>query len=105
MKDIKYEVYMGINRRGSSSFDIAYVKETILKAFDKYQINFSLNTQLGGYVYQDGNYIIEDGFKMTFIGKRNKEEEQLFFNELKKIFNQESILVIKREVDATFKKE
>lgn len=102
MKDIKYEIYLGLSQKESGSFDIEEVKKLIQDVFSKYQINFSLNLQKGGYIYQDKNYVVEDGIKMTFIGKRTPEEEKEFYDEVKRFFNQESILVIKRDVDSTF---
>lgn len=104
MKDIKYEVFIGLNQKKTGkSFDVKFVKNLLNKEFTNYEINFSLNQQVGGYVHKDGKYVIEDGFKMTFVGERSPKDEVEFFNRVKKVFKQESILVIKRPVEAEFR--
>lgn len=104
MEDTKYEIFIGLNQKDTGeNFDVQYVENILNKEFTDYKINFSLNRQLGGYVHKDGTYVIEDGLKMTFIGKRTTIEENSFFNRLKKAFKQESVLVIKRSVKAEFR--
>ena len=69
--------------------------------FSKYKIDFSINKVIGGYIHDDGTYIIEDSLKMTFIGERSLKEEKEFVNELKLYFKQESILLIKTNIDSS----
>lgn len=102
MNNTKYEIFVGLNKDKKLVFSYEGLVKQITSFFKEYKIDFSLNKQFGGYVYEDGTYEIEDCAKLTFIGKRSVSDEDEFFNKLKKKFNQESILVVKKTIISDF---
>lgn len=101
MNTIRYDVYIGSHQKENDlRIDAGVFKNILHDVFSKYEIDFSINKLIGGYIHEDGTYIVEDSFKMTFIGKRSLKEEKEFVDELKSYFKQESILLIKTNVDS-----
>lgn len=101
-KVIRYEIFLGLNRKDFGDFDKNKVLSILTEIFKKHEIGFSLNTQIGGYVHDDGTYVIEDGIKMIFVGNNDIATEQSFIDELKSKFHQETILMIKKNIEAEF---
>ena len=68
--------------------------ELIVKFFARREVDFSLFDAQGGYLYEDGNFQIENSVCVNIIGANEKEIIQLAEN-LSMYMNQESSLIIK----------
>ena len=93
---IEYQIYIGCH---DQYFNNEYVtskelKELIVKFFIGREVDFSLFDAQGGYLYEDGNFQIENSVCVNIIGANEKEIIQLAKN-LSMYMSQESSLIIK----------
>ena len=100
-KDVEYQIIVGCNDTFLKS---EYVKDHELSDifvdfFARYNIDFSLLKINGGYLYNDGSFVIENGICATIIG--STDEKILKLAKIIKMFMcQENVLVIKSKLDA-----
>ena len=99
-KDVEYQIIVGCNDPFLKS---EYVKDhelsdVFVNFFAKYNIDFSLLKINGGYLYNDGSFVIENGICVTIIG--SADEKILRLAKIIKMFMcQENVLVIKSKLD------
>ena len=79
----------------------ALVKK-LAEYFSEYKIGFSLNRQIGGYMSDEGKFVLEKSIKITAMGLYSDEQYKLFTDGFKKLFNQESVLVCKQRVETNY---
>lgn len=99
-KDVEYQIIVGCN---DSFLKIEYVKDhelsdIIVDFFSRKNIDFSLLKMNGGYLYDDGSFVLENGVCITIIG--SSDEKILKLAKTFKMFMfQENVLVIKNKVE------
>lgn len=99
-KDVEYQIIIGCN---DSLIKSEYVKDhelsdIIVDFFARYNIDFSLLKINGGYLYNDGSFVLENGICVTIIG--SIDEKILKIAKAFKMFMcQENVLVIKSKLD------
>ena len=93
---IEYQIFIGCH---DQFFNNEYVtskelKELIVKFFAGQEVDFSLFDAQGGYLYEDGNFQIENSVCVNIIGAKEEEIIHLAKN-LSMYMSQESSLIIK----------
>jgi hypothetical protein len=93
---IEYQIFIGCH---DQYFNNEYVtskelKELIVEFFASREVDFSLFYAQGGYLYEDGNFQIENSVCVNIIGADEGEIIQLAKN-LSMYMSQESSLIIK----------
>ena len=103
MKTSYYELHIGIKDKDNKDhLTLNRVKSELEAYFKSRMVDFSLTTQLGGYVTESGDYVLEDSVKIIFIGALSEDRLLAFVEGIKKIYNQESILYIRREIEQEY---
>ena len=95
MKTKRVDIYVGLGNQNKDK-DIETIdsfKSKLAKHFKKYEVDFSIADQLGGYVREDGSYIVEDSLRITLVGDTKEEDLNEFIDFIKKEYNQETIMV------------
>ena len=100
---IEYQIFIGCH---DQYFNNEYVtnkelKELIVNFFDRREVEFSLFDAQGGYLYEDGNFQIENSVCVNIIGANEGEIIQLAKN-LSMYMSQESSLIIKNPLKIEF---
>ena len=97
----KFEVFVGLNDADTyeQTYHLDDVRKYITEAYMQEKIDFSAAFVKGGYLHENGDYILENSILYTFIGDYTKEDADAFFEEVKRTINQESILVCETEID------
>ena len=98
--DVEYQIIVGCN---DSFLKIEYVKDhelsdIIVNFFSRQNINFSLLRINGGYLYDDGSFVLENGVCITIIGSSDEKILRLA-KTLKMFMFQENVLVIKNKLE------
>ena len=99
-KDVEYQIIVGCN---DSFLKIEYVKDhelsdIIVDFFSRQNVNFSLLKINGGYLYDDGSFVLENGVCITIIGSSDEKILRLA-KTFKMFMYQENVLVIKNKVE------
>lgn len=103
MKTNVYEIIIGVKDKDSNRhLAINDVKKDLEEAFKQDSVNFSLTLQKGGYVSENGSYVLEESIRIVLIGEHSDEELTYLINKLKKLYNQESLLYIRKEIDQEY---
>lgn len=95
MKNKRTDIYVGISNRENKKGE--FVKRLLIYCKEK-KIDFSIIDQVGGYVFDNGNYMVEKSLRITLIGDYSDDYIKEFVDVVKKDYNQESILVNVREI-------
>lgn len=100
---IEYQIFIGCH---DQYFNNEYVTnkeltELIVKFFARREVDFSLFNAQGGYLYEGGNFQIENSICVDIIGANEGEIIQLAKN-LSMYMSQESSLIIKNPLKIEF---
>ena len=82
--------------------EMNHICNELIKVYNAYQIGFSINRKLGGYLHSDGSYVTENSICVTLIGNPTDQELFEYIEILKKTLNQESILVVQQIIDSEY---
>lgn len=101
---IKYEIVIGTGFDKTGAKIEGYDIDTILKDIASHFGGYSLNFISGGYIMQsDGSFVKESSINISILAKTPHDIRiRGLANELKRILNQESVLVVKSKVSAKF---
>ena len=99
-KAIQYQIIVDCN---DFFLKTEYVKDhelsdIIVNFFSRQNINFSLLKINGGYLYDDGSFVLENGVCITIIGSSDEKILRLA-KTLKMFMFQENVLVIKNKLE------
>lgn len=99
-QDIEYQIIVGCNDSFSRDEFVKYdeLKKIIVDFFQRKEVDFSLLKQDGGFLYNDGEFVMENGVCVTIIGA-DDERIMSLAKSLKMFMNQERILVIKNKLE------
>lgn len=98
-----YDIYIGLNSNISKENIIPFhqIESLIFDFFTKKQLDFSMSTIDGGYTYSDQSFNTEQAIVITLVNGDKAIIERICRN-LKMILEQESIGLIKREMEMLF---
>ena len=85
-----------------SGFPQENLTKKLAEYFSEYKLGFSLSHIIGGYMSDDGKFVIEKSIRVTAMGLYSDEQYKLFTDGFKKLFNQESVLVCKQRVETNY---
>lgn len=104
MKKYCYEIFAGVKDQNDmkSHYGLEEIKERFRLFASKYGFPFSLSMIHGGYRFKSGGYVFEDCLHITIVSDLNEDRVDLFCQGVKKIFNQESVLVIRNKMEQKF---
>ena len=104
MKRTRLDIYLTDGSRDYLDLNssINDLKKKLSDTFEIRNLGFSINNQIGGYLGIDGSYVIENSLKITLIGFYSKRQINDFVRFFKELYNQESVLVCKQELDSNY---
>ena len=103
MADKRIDFYIGLGDKETGKMeDKEAFKKRLADFFTSKKIPFHFSDLIGGYVYNDSSYIIEDSLKLTIIGDYSKERIKAFVDVIKSNYSQESILVNEKEIKMNY---
>lgn len=103
MKTNCYELHIGLKDKDNNHhLTLDEVRKDLEEVFKTYSLNFSMSLQQGGYVSENGDFVFEDSVKLVFIDTIEEKRILRFIGAVKKIYNQESILYIRKEIDQEY---
>ena len=90
-----YKLYIGLNDKNTLEqiIDTQKAIEIICNIIKEYKKGFSLVQQKGGYMMESGQYVFENSLALS-IFEINEKQLFNFCDIFKKVFNQESILIV-----------
>lgn len=100
-QDTEYQIIIGCNDSFSKDEYVKYdeLSKIIVDFFRRKEVDFSLLKQDGGYLYNDGSFVLENGVCVTIIGADDTKIINLA-KSFKMIMNQDEVLVIKNKIAA-----
>lgn len=103
----KYEIYVGCKDRIDLHEKISpkYLIRQLDQIFVKAGIGFSMTDHVGGYLHENGTYIIENGVMITVVGNIEKDRVNRFISFLKETNNQECVLLVEKEIKRKYLKQ
>ena len=94
MKSKRLDIYVGLSDKNHNRLDnINVIRNKFSSYFTDERIDFTITDLIGGYVLDNGEYMIEDSIKISVDGIADKNVIKEFTDEVKKLLNQESVLV------------
>lgn len=103
MQNIRVDLFLTDNTdhtNGNSS--VEDLTKRLEEYFCDYRFGFSLSHQIGGYMSDDGKFVLEKSIRITTIGLYSDDQYKLFINGFKKLFDQESVLVCKQKIESNY---
>ena len=73
------------------------LQELVVSFFERYHIDFSLMRADGGYLHENGEFVMEDSLCINIIGDYDLEITELA-RSLSMYMNQENVLVVRKAV-------
>ena len=101
--NIEYQIFIGCTDPQSNSEEINEdeLREMVVSFFKRKQIDFSLYSVKGGYLYKTGKYAIENSLCINIIGQEEINIIQLA-KSLSMYMNQECSLITKNYLKTSF---
>lgn len=101
MNKNEYQIFVGCNDYHLKK-EYVHPKELIemiVSFFNRNEVDFSLFEMSGGYLYSDGEFTIENGVCLSFIGI-DEESAIRLTKALKMFMNQENCLILKSKLES-----
>ena len=103
MQNRRVDLYLTDNTdHTNGNTSVEYLTKRLEEYFSDYKFGFSLSHQIGGYMSDDGRFVLEKSIRITTIGLYSDEQYKLFVDGFKKLFNQESVLVCKQKIESNY---
>lgn len=103
MKSKKLDIYVGLSDQNHNRLkNIKAIRNKFSSYFKDERIDFTITDLIGGYVLENGEYMIEDSIKITVTGISDKELIKEFTDEVKTLLNQESVLVDLTDIELEY---
>lgn len=96
----RYDLYLGCKDKDSfnDTFTVEKIKNNLVNICGDKKIGFHMSDLLGGYLHDSGKYVLEKSLKITFMGEIDEDIITKIANILKKEYNQESIMAMKKVI-------
>ena len=88
-------LYIGLNdgETKKQEHDTEHYLSGVKEICFKYKVPFSIGTEKGGYYHEDGEYVEEETLVLTLI-EAEKDTVEKIANDIRVLFNQESVLIV-----------
>ncbi len=98
LKQSKYEIIIGLKDKDTYEQMLPTEKfiEIVTSVCKSNKVGYSIHTMDGGYIHENGKYIMEKSLSITFV-YINKKQALEIAKLLKDLFNQESVIVLEQE--------
>ena len=96
----EYQILIGChdNHTHSEFVKNFELSDVVSKFFNRFEIDFTIHTMVGGYLYNNGDFAIENGLVIHVIGAP-KEQIIRLAKAVSMYMNQEAALVIKNKLE------
>ena len=103
---VESKIYIGLNDLASNTqlFENEKYISVLRKVCHSYREPFSFSVQEGGYIYESGEYAKETCLVLTLIDVEKSVVKDIA-GDLCAFFNQESVLITQKMIDAYFIRE
>ena len=103
MKSKRLDIYVGLTDRKHNRLEnVKTIRNEFSSYFTDERIDFTITDLIGGYVLENGEYMVEDSIKISVDGISDKEIIKEFTDEVKKILDQESVLVDLTDIELEY---
>lgn len=105
-KTNRFEVYVGLNDSDTKEqkFSTEKYERIISDVCCGYNVAYSISLMSGGYIHENGVRVKENSLRITLIGITDVQAEEIS-KDICAFFHQESVLIIKTEVECTYLSE
>lgn len=99
----RIDMYIGLGKSGQDTNKRKKEIEGRFGEFFKtYNVPYTVIEQIGGYVFDNDNYVIEESIKLSVIGDYTKEDIKQFSDVVKIDYSQESVLVDIKDMEMQY---
>lgn len=100
----RYDIYLGCKNKDfyDENNTVEYVSNRIRELLAITEIGFSITGQIGGYLHENGKYVIENSIKITLVSNEDEEKFYPLIDELKKEYDQETVLIISKKINVSY---
>lgn len=96
----RIDMYIGLGKTGKEALERKNdIEKRFEEYFKSYNIPYTVVEQIGGYVFNNDTYIIEESIKLSVVGDYTKEDIKEFSDVVKSDYYQESVLVNIKEME------
>lgn len=98
-----YDIYLGSRRSDAPDVctDLPAIQRSVAEYMSAIGGGFSVTSLVGGYVHNNGTFVIEDSIRISISGSDDTSIRQLA-ERLKQQFHQESVLVVKTKAEKRY---
>ena len=100
-KQLKYEIIIGLKDKDTYHQMLPTSKfvEIVTSVCKKNNIGFSMHVMDGGYIHNNGTYILENSLNISLV-YITKRQALKIASILKELFNQETVIVLEQKTDS-----
>lgn len=100
-KQLKYEIIIGLKDKDTYEQMLPTSKfvEIVTSVCKSNRIGYSIHTLDGGYIHENGTYIMEKSLNISLVYVTKKQALEIA-KLLKDLFNQESVIVLEQSTDS-----
>ena len=101
LKQSKYEIIIGLKDKDTYEQMLPTSKfvEIVTSVCKSNRIGYSIHTLDGGYIHENGTYIMEKSLNISLVYVTKKQALEIA-KLLKDLFNQESVIVLEQSTDS-----
>lgn len=105
MSNKRYDIYIGCKNKYDKNKETFsdFTHRTLKNILTNIELGFSMTSIIGGYPHDDGTYVVEDSVKITVIGTFLEEDINLFINNLKSFYDQETVLLSVTDLEMEYR--
>lgn len=102
-ENVEYKIFIGCSDSQVRDEIIPEqeLREMVVQFFERYEIDFSMLSAKGGYLHEDGRFMIEDTLIVDIIGAGDLDIIRLA-NGLSMFMNQECSLIVRHALKTEF---
>ena len=99
----EYQIFIGCNDPQLHGELVSEndLKMVVAQFFERYKVDFSMLSAKGGYLYDNGEFTVEDSLCINIIGAQEKDVLR-FTKTLSSYMNQEASLIVRTPVQIEF---
>lgn len=104
INDVQYEIFIGCNDQQTKE-EVVSASElinTVSEFFTRERINYSVQQVEGGYLHENGKYVLENTLCVTIIGDQNLDIVK-FAKGLSMYMNQECFMITRNKLKIEYR--
>ena len=104
MEKYGVDIYLGTTdvNRGGRVYTTEELQQEISRYLIRTETGFSLSDQVGGYLYADGSFIIENSVRISLLDPPEEAVLAALVAHLKQTFHQETVLVVRTRLEMKY---